>query len=103
MTHVKDSEEHLHCVRAQKTDVSVVMMTVTCRIRSSMPCGLPGGVPTLAHSSGPCLPFQSHHLLTCFQDSPPLKPGSLRVGADCTTAPGTGRANSRWLTKALLL
>lgn len=59
----------------------------------------------VAHHSRPCLPFQSHHLLTWLQDYLPL--GSAPWGWGLTissmVAPGTGPANSRWLTKALLL
>ena len=60
-------------------------MTVIPRILPLSPSGLPGGSSNLlAHHSRPRLPFQSHHLLTHLLDHLPLRPGFLRVGADCT-------------------
>lgn len=104
MIHAKDLEDGL-ALSVQKIEVIVIVIIVVFQNPSLDSLQVDRESSNLvAHHSRPCLPFQSPSAnLIPGLPSPGLS--SLRVGADHILLghPGTGSANSRWLTKALLL
>lgn len=91
---------------AQKMEVGAIIRTAIFKILPLVPCGLPGGVPTSWLAiQGPAYPSSHTICQPAYGTTFPISPAPCGWGltVSSTAAPGTGLANSRWLTKALLL